>query len=255
MHIPYIGITDFMSKKQVQKMLKVFNTHKPKNKEILFHVGVMMSYKTLNRIPTKWENAFPKKEELSDIFYTNDVYSCLHYVDYDGFDDNLAKSLSDAIYCCGFPHALQLDMVWPSPEHIANGIHMSRKQVQVILQIGKNALEQVNNEPELLIEKLGEYEIVIQRVLLDKSMGKGIAMNINELFPFIKAIRENFPKMGIGVAGGLGPDSINLVEPLIKKFPDLSIDAQSKLRPSGNALDPIDWKMAENYLIKALRLY
>lgn len=254
MCIPYIGITDFMNKEQVQKMLEVFNAHKPKEKEILLHVGVMMSYKTLNGIPTKWENAFPKKETITDIFFSDDIYSCLHYVDYDQ-DDNLPKSLCDAIYCCGFPHALQLDMIWPAAEQVANGVHMSRKNLEVILQIGKNALEQVNNDPILLIEKLNEYDGIIQRVLLDKSMGKGIGMNTDELFPFVKAIKENFSEMGIAVAGGLGPDSINLVEPLIKEFSDLSIDAQGKLRPSGNALDPIDWNMAEKYLIKALELY
>ena len=47
---------------------------------------------------------------------------------------------------------------------------------------------------------------------------------------------------------------MNLVEPLVKMFPDLSIDAQGKLRSSGNALDPIDWGMAETYLVKALEL-
>ena len=59
---------------------------------------------------------------------------------------------------------------------------------------------------------------------------------------------------GIVAAGGLGPESVGLVEPLYREFPDLSIDAQGKLRPSGSALHPIDWDMAETYLVKALQL-
>jgi len=34
----------------------------------------------------------------------------------------------------------------------------------------------------------------------------------------------------------------------------MSIDAQGQLRPSKSALDPIDWSMAEEYLIKALQV-
>lgn len=256
MYIPYVGITDFMNKEQVQKMLKVFNTHKSEEKEIQLHVGVMMSYRTFNGLPTKWENAFPKKEIISDIFFSEDVYNCLHYADYDTHDDNLAKTLCNVLYCSGFhTHALQLDMVWPPAEQIANGIHMSRKQIEVILQIGKNAFEEVDNKPEPMVEKLGEYDGIIQRVLLDKSMGKGIGMNALELLPFIEAIQKKFPEMGIGVAGGLGPETMSLAEPLIKKIPNLSIDAQGKLRSSGNSLDPIDWDLAEKYLIKALEIY
>jgi hypothetical protein len=60
--------------------------------------------------------------------------------------------------------------------------------------------------------------------------------------------------MGLVVAGGLGPDSIDMVKPLVKVFPDISIDAQGKLRPSGSALDPIDWDMAGTYLARALEL-
>ena len=56
------------------------------------------------------------------------------------------------------------------------------------------------------------------------------------------------------MAGGLGPDTLHTIQPLIDEFPDLSIDAQSRLRPSGNAMNPIDWGMAKSYLINALKI-
>jgi hypothetical protein len=146
-------------------------------------------------------------------------------------------------------------MIWPDPDQIANGVRASRKQIEVILQIGKNALEEVGNNYQFLVEKLGGYEGVIHRVLLDKSMGKGLGMDAEGLIPFARAIRESFPALGIGAAGGLGPETIQLVEPLAAVFSDLSIDAQGRLRPSRNALDPIDWNMAGNYLVKALQLF
>ncbi|MEK7520967.1 MAG: hypothetical protein AAB560_02715 [Patescibacteria group bacterium] len=252
---PYIGITDFTDFGQVQEMSRVFAAHLPRGSKRALHIGVMMSHKTLHDIPSKWQNAFPSKERIASIFSSDEVYNCLHYADYDNNPD-LWKSLATAISYGGIGiHAIQLDMVWPNSGEIANGVHTSRKQIEVILQIGKNALEEVGNDPQRVVERLGDYEGVIHRVLLDKSMGKGLGMDADGLVPFARAIRESFPTLGIGAAGGLGPETIQLVEPLVAAFPDLSIDAQGRLRPSGNALDPIDWGMAGNYLVKAHQLF
>lgn len=252
---PYIGITDFTSFEQVTKMLEVFRKHKPAESQRVLHVGVMMSFKTLHGIDTKWSKAFPPKDTVADIFRSNDddVYYCLHYADYDydtGFTD-LARGLE---YAGPFVHAVQLDMPWPDPGIIASGVHASRKQIEVILQVGKRSIEEANNDPAEVVRRLEDYEGIIHRVLLDKSMGRGLGMDAVSLIPFARAIRNRFPNLGLVAAGGLGPDSMNLVEPLVKEFPDLSIDAQGKLRPSGSALDPIDWNMAGSYLVKALEL-
>ena len=252
---PYIGITDFTSFEQVQEMSKVFAAHLPRGSNRKLHVGTMMSYKTLHGIPSKWENVFPPKEKIAGIFSSDEVYNCLHYADHDNNPD-LQKSLAEAI-SFGGPgiHALQLDMIWPDPSEIANAVRASKKQIEIILQINKNAIEEAHNDPGTVVERLRDYEGVIHRVLLDKSMGKGIGMDANDLIPFARAIRKNFPILGIGAAGGLGPETLHLAAPLAREFPDLSIDAQGRLRPSGNALDPIDWNMAKNYLIKALQLF
>ncbi len=255
---PYIGITDFTNFDQVLVMLRTLKTFKPKEMQRRLHVGVMMSYKTLNDIPSKWSNVFPPKEKIADIFFSEDAYNCLHYADYDRVDTDLIEALSKAIgYGGNHIDALQLDMMWPSPSKIVSAIHQTeiKKEIQIILQIGKQALEHVDNEPLFLVEKLKEYKGAIHRVLLDKSMGKGLGMDAQGLIPFVQAIKENFPELGIGVAGGLGPETMHLVEPLVKEFPDLSIDAQGRLRPSGNAMDPIDWNMAWKYLVEALKLF
>ncbi len=253
MHIPYVGITDFMTFEQVEQMLAVFKANLAPNQNRRLHVGVMMNYKTLHDIETKWTKAFPSKETIAGIFGSDETMNCLHYADYDAID--VDESLYDAIMFGGVGiNALQLDMVWPDPGLVANAVHASRKQLEVILQVGKNAIEQANDDPREVVERLWDYEGVIQHVLLDKSMGQGHGMNAVQLIPFAGAIRDAFPNLGIAAAGGLGPQSTGLVERLYRGFPDISIDAQSKLRPSGNALDPIDWDMAAEYLVQALRL-
>ncbi len=254
---PYIGITDFTTHAQVKNMLKVLENHRPKTSPLKLGVGVMMSFKTLHDWPSKWANIFVPKEKVSQIFSSQDkhAYHILHYVDYEKNAD-VFNSLSEAIKYGGPNlHALQLDMVWPEAGQIASGVCNSRKNVEVILQIGKLAFDEVNNNPEALAEKLEDYQDVIAGVLLDKSMGRGIGMDATDLLPFVRLIKKQFPKLGIVLAGGLGPTSLGLVAPLAKMFPNLlSIDAQSKLRPSGQATSPIDWKMAGWYLRNALHL-
>lgn len=258
MLIPYIGITDFTDYSQVQAMLQVFEQHRKPCSARRLHVGVMMSYKTLYGIPTKWMDFWAPKETLPKIFQPGDAYNCLHFADYEN-NPGLSRSLSYAIWLSGPDiHGLQLDMIWPDPTKIAQAVRARRKPVEVILQIGENALQAVGNDPRVLVEKLHYYvdDAIIQRVLLDKSMGGGLGMSASELLPFARAIREHFPTLGLVFAGGLGPkdEDIGLVKPLIEEFPDASIDAQNKLKPHRDPFEPTDWHMAEAYLIKALEL-
>lgn len=214
----------------------------------------MMSFKTLYGFETKWSKVFPPKEEIAGIFRCDDLYNCLHYADYDN-DPLFWRSLSQAIGYGGIGiSAVQLDMIWPEPGNIANAVHVSRKQIEVILQVGAKAMEAAGNDPVEVVRRLEDYDGVIHRVLLDKSMGRGLGMDAEGLLQFARAIRKRFPELGITVAGGLGPDTLHFLGSLPIQFPDISIDAQGKLRPSGNALDPVDWDMAGRYLIKALEL-
>ncbi len=230
---PYIGITDFTAFTQVLDMLEAFRENLPANSRHRLHVGVMMSYKTLHGI---------------------DVMNCLHYADYKG-RPNLAESLARAIFYGGVGiNGLQLDMTWPDPAEIANAVYGSRKHIEVILQVGKFAIEDAHDDPQEVVQRLRDYEGVIHHVLIDKSMGKGLGMDAGAILPFATAIREHFPDLGITAAGGLGPQTMDLVLPLAKEIPDISIDAQGKLRPSGSNLDPVDWDMAEAYLATALQI-
>lgn len=252
---PYIGITDFMSFEQVQEMHRIFKKHRAQGSTRQLHVGVMTSHKNIHGLPNKWQDAFPPNDAIATIFSSEEVYNCLHYVDYrdkPNFEESLAMAIS--LGGAGL-HAVQLDMVWPNPRQIATCLNASRKRIEIILQISKNALDEIDNDPQTLIEKFRPYDGVAHRVLLDKSMGKGIGLNATDLLVFAEALKQAFPNLGLGVAGGLGPDTLHLIEPLVKAFADLSIDAQGRLRPSGSALDPIDWNMARDYLVKSLQLF
>ena len=262
---PYIGITDFTTADETQEMFRVFQEAGGPGIGRVLQAGVMTSKKVLTDVPTKWSKAFPPKEKLREIFlHHDDLLGTLHYADYEdapNLEQDLDRALSYAefgfagqpgAYCL---RAVQLDMIWPDSAMLQrwSGWH---PHIRVILQVGTKALAQIGNDPENLLKRLEPYERCVDDVLLDKSGGKGRDMDAEVLRPFVDAVLKRGPGMGVAVAGGLGPETLHLVEPLVREFPAISIDAQGKLRPSEDALnEPVSWTMAERYLRKAIEMF
>jgi hypothetical protein len=261
---PYIGITDFTDSSQILAMAKVFSEKKPTKSKHMLQAGVMMSQKTLNDLPTKSAAFYPKNEEVAGVFGSvsaiyPSVYTCLHYEDQDymtGYRD-LLKAVG---YAGPYLDAMQLDMTWPNPAMISTLLRAHSRPVEVILKIGKFALESELNDPDRIVRSVAEYmEItggpVIHRVMLDRS-GKGFdPIKANELLPHLRTISKEFPTLGLGVAGGLGPRTVDLVQPVLEEFPDVSVDARACLRShTPNVMFPIDWELASLYVSEMFRV-
>jgi hypothetical protein len=252
---PYISITDFTDRTQTKRMYSKFIDIRGEKILHKLGIGVMMSRKTLLGEPTKWANAFPPKEKIASIFMPAPfAVNVLHYADYDEMD--FFNCLTAAIgWCGGNIEAVQLDMIWPDPTAIANAIHASRRNISVILQVGRRCITESADDPIKVVRRLEDYKGIIDGVLFDQSMGEGRLMDANRLLPYLTLAGGHFPFWNLVVAGGLGPDTISEVEPIVKELPHISIDAQGRLRPSHNALDPINWGMAAEYLIEAVDLF
>jgi len=268
---PYIGITDFTCFEEVQAMLTIFKESFPlKDRNLM--VGTMMSYKTLNGLPTKWKEIFPKVEQFCDIYSCNYdlLLNTLHYADYDNLtqSEDLARAIMIAGHRGPFNpptiNALQLDMPWPSKVLIQEAINSaeslidesikeeaSLKNLKVILQVGGVAMERMDNDPQRVAQRIRDYDDTIHCVLFDRSGGLGKKMDPDLLRPYIVETKTQCPTISIAIAGGLGPVTMELIEPLVSEFPDISIDAQGRLRKSGNSMDPIDWDLATEYIKKA----
>lgn len=260
LYSPYTGITGVTSRKEVEELRRAFGVFQGYRKNPRrFRVGVMMNRKTLHGYPTEETDTFLSPEDIPKIFFSDKTMNCLCYVDEES-DPNLLKNLYLAIQYCGiYLDTLQLDMVWPDPVQISNAVHASRKPLSVILQIGRNAIDEVGQDPSRLVERLQDYCVkgyeVIHYVLLDMSMGRGIDLDPDELLPYARVIRDNFPGLRIAIAGGLGPDTFDLVRPLLVEFPDLCIDAHTKVRKDNDAKQSIDIAKALAYLKKSCELF
>lgn len=245
---PYIGITDFTDRARVFEMLDLF----PENHPRKLMMGVMSSWKWFNGMTDKWCRVWLQRHHISYMFIDHPkVFNTLHWADYENMTSNneIVRACRD---CRRYLHALQLDMVWPRHDLLWAVKEILR--VPIILQVGKQALEAVANNEAQLIAKLKLYQTHIDGILLDCSMGRGVPMNPQLLRSFIIPVKAAFPKLHIAVAGGLGPDTLHLVEPIIREFPDVSFDAQGQLRDSGDSTEPINWVRAKNYVTKALEL-
>jgi hypothetical protein len=93
---------------------------------------------------------------------------------------------------------------------------------------------------------------MINGILIDASGGTGKPLQPRKTLAFLRAIRERDSGIGLGVAGGLCSATLDLVEPLLAEFSDLSIDAEGKLRTQE---DDLDVKVAQTYLLRALQMF
>lgn len=237
-------------------MVSILQAHQSPVSPYKLHVGVMLSRKTLLGLPSDWSNVYPPKERVGEFFYRDNTYNCLHYADRDpdpDFETNLSLALS---YGGKQMHAVQLDLVWPDPETIRRVLDWYGRPIDVILQINEPALRKCCYSPQQVMQHLETYltHNAVHRILLDASGGTGLPLDAAMLTTFGQAIQRQLPQLGIGVAGGLGPTSLYLLEPLLGTIKNLSIDAQSKLRSSGNAKGPINLDLAASYIKKALEV-
>lgn len=253
---PYIGITDVPNAEWLASMLRLYRQWGGEMLEHKLHAGVMTSYKILNGIGTPWSEVWPKPKEIADIFvFDACVMNVIHYADYDDKDRDLSGTLQRVADLGGpYLHALQLDMPWPNAEAL-KAFGKRRSPVHVILQVGETALAQTRNDINETVNRLQSYGRSIGGVLLDLSMGRGKRMDAALLRTFVLAFRAQLPHLDITVAGGLGPDTLHLVAPLVAEFPSISIDAQGQLRASGSSKDPIDRERSERYLRGAIEMY
>jgi hypothetical protein len=236
----YFGVCDVTSPEQALAMAEELRKDRVNpNRKIM--IGVMTHPLALNPevghgVPEldRVREVFPTREQLASGFIDDpDVLNTVHYADLYGprKGQNLPENLESVVKYGGENlHAIQLDVTWPKPDEIKE-FKDKHPQLLIILQLGTFAFEAVNKDPEEIVRRLHEYGDSVDFALFDMSMGKGKAMESEWILPMLRLIKSELPYMGLAVAGGLGPDSIDLLGKIATEFPGISIDAQGLLKP------------------------
>jgi hypothetical protein len=248
MNIPYIGVTDFTNRTQVERAKAAI----PTGVDRRLHVGAMTSYKVIHGIPTSkgWENVWLNERGLRELFTDDpDVYNVIHYADYGHTETERAPtSVEDLLkawdQCGPYVHAMQLDMVWPRVEMLEEFLHC-RPACQLVLQVSTNAIKEGG---QFWYDNLRHYKGLVEYVLVDTGMGRGTTFDPTEIIKTLNAVTWNFTKKQLAVAGGLGPDTYQNLKPILNEYPEISCDAQGRLRPSHSALDPLNMDYVEQYI-------
>lgn len=220
---PYVGVTGFMLLAEVNEALAMV----PHGLTRRLMIGVLMSSKTLAGQQNKWPGRYPKKEAVADIFV--DDPRALNLVHYNtDHSETLFTQLVEITELTGpYLDGFQLNIAWPPISQIKDYWEAYPDKF-FLLQIGSKAMTQVESM-ERFAELVGAYLPMIDAILIDPSGGKGEPLDAAKGAEYLRAVRE-YPTLGIGIAGGLGPETLHLLDTLVREFPELSIDAESRLR-------------------------
>lgn len=244
---PYIGITGFMRREDSYEPLSRMALL---GSDRLFMVGVLASLKTLRGQENNLKNRYPEVRNIPRIF--NDNHRALNLIHYNTKD---TSSLCDQLFWLtdiGGPSlwGFQLNIAWPSLVALTE-YRVRYPNSTLVLQVGSKAMKEAGYNPGILLAKVGMYRSLVNYVLLDPSGGGGKSLDPEELKKYLGPLYASGMELGYGVAGGLSSTTLNLLEPLVKEFPDISIDAEGRLR---DANDNLDQYLAVQYVKEACQL-
>lgn len=243
--VPYIGVTGFMTPEEVAFGLKAIT----KTSERKLMVGVLMSSKTLRGEENKWPSRYPKREVVSSLF--TDHPKALNLIHYNTDNaERLCEDLTEMTKLAGPNlHGFQLNIPFPPLEALDKYLN-TNPEILTVLQISK---EMLKLSPRELRKRLfPEYRWMANHFLLDGSGGHGLPLDAQLLGEYLDELQ--ILRAGLGVAGGLGPTSLDLLEDLPERFRDLSIDAEGRLR-SSQPEDKLDTELMKKYVKRARRVF
>jgi hypothetical protein len=253
MNVQYVGITGITTPHEynmLSGMYSKLNLLKP-----ALMVGILVSTKVLNKEATSLRfvslenipiiSSWFKIDELN--FQLLNVY---HY-NTKNIDNKMFSEMDQLVdRCIVEPDGFQLNIYQPHLESIEMYVAKYSPKI-MILQLKSLLLAQPVSD---ILAYIHKYQHVITHVLLDGSEGLGIEVNYSLFQIFlIPAIREMFPGLKIGIAGGLSGK--NLADLGIQKALQggISIDTESRVRVQNDS--GLDFKKTKLYLEKAVQLY
>ncbi|MDE2787272.1 MAG: hypothetical protein OXL37_11465 [Chloroflexota bacterium] len=248
---PYIGITGFCSRSEVDAVLAAL----PANPNRQLMCGALLSNALLSGEPSDAPNRCPAPDAIAGIF--SDDPRCLNLVHYRPPPGaNLADALARATEVGGpHCHGVQINATrgapWPDLDALAAYRECCRPS-RIVFQAGREAMESVNHRPDELARRCATYSGLVTDVLVDASEGLGLSLDAARSADYLEALRAAAPELGLVVAGGLHSGNISeLLSPLLPEWSGVSIDAEGRLR---DADDHLNTSAAIAYLQAASQL-
>lgn len=262
--MPYVGIAGFTDPHEVRSIAADLYTMSPYGKPDVggrrLAVGVLASWKTLNGQPAGNPERYPPIERVRMLLdaavepirhyseglgqkegdgATLDIKDrCLRLIHYNSREPGLVAQVERLCEIAG-PNldGFQFNIAWPKEDEIRM-IAADRPTLRIVLQVNREMFSNVARNPQLLVNEIGaKYATSITDILFDMSGGTGAAIDMKETETVLAALYEAFGGaakggIGVGVAGGLDHKNVYGLKPFLDRWPDLSIDAEGRVRDS-----------------------
>jgi hypothetical protein len=244
---PYIGVTGVFTAGEIDFLLQAV----PATATRPLMAGVLVSSKTLSGLTNKYPRQFPPMENIASIFRGQP--RTLRLIHYSTDEPQTLATQLLRLTRIGGPYldGFQLNVAWPPVVEVEK-FWERYGGCRMVLQIGSGAMAAVGRDPQALANRVAGYEPFITDVLIDPSGGKGIPFDPDAALDYLVELHERCPNLGLGLAGGLGPETVSMVDPVVARIPFLSIDAQGRLR---NSDDDLDLAATRAYLKNAYLLF
>lgn len=226
-----------------------------KRRQLLLGVKATTKIQVDETESRKGRNWFPVGDELTSALQSSEASQKvlqLYADDWTDLDGRaiplIERSLERA---ASWVDGLQYDLLpWftedSSLELIQRYAHGEAVTGPVILQCHGDILRGAS--PEQVIERLKRVEGYVTHVLFDASEGRGLSLDPDTLSAWIESVEQSDLDIGVAVAGGLGSeDTGELLIPVLRRFDDISWDAESKLHRD----NVVDVPTVESYLYES----
>ncbi len=246
--IPYVGITGVGTPAQSEALISVAGSQLRRR----FMLGALVSDASMEGRPDRWPRRYPVPSSVPDIFSDHPTaFNVVHYNTRN--PSTLAAQLTEIVGLVGKRlHGFQLNMAWPAPRQLEL-FRAECPSVAIIIQLNREAFDLVAGLRDGVSEKLRrDYGGLFDHALLDLSAGHGEILDPQWAAGQLRRLYSADLGTGVGVAGGLCAETLPMIEPLIREFPGLSIDAEGRLRDGD---DLLDLGRAKEYLLKALEMF
>jgi hypothetical protein len=224
--MPMIGISNFASAEQVRKAVALFERLNFTALGYVLKVGVRFNEEAAMGFASR---GIVARETLSQIFFDKTVVNCLHF-SFMANNSNLAKHLSTALECAGMNiDSVQIDADWPDPGAVLDGVCRSRKNITTVLRIRNSALEAAGKNPANVVARLADYTEVIQGIQFHATHNPHNNEEVMGMIPYLAAVREEFPSLGIGISSHECAKVIDCLGPVKRIIPNISIGSRIDL--------------------------
>ena len=257
---PYVGVTGPVTVGEVESLVGEFSragysmgsTHLPM-------VGFLVSYQTLNGQAINNRRYPPIGELRALVSQTSGrAFPMVHYSSRE--KATLADQVSqvfDGLYEEGLCRAVQFNITWPDVRQIEL-VKERFPEMQVVFAASGRVMS--NGSPQEVVKRIGEYEKLLDYVLLDPSGGQGKDFNVQTSLAFYEELRTCVPSITAGFAGGFTGENVGKIVCEIRDVigrSDFCIDAEGGLRDkitSAFGDDIFNVKKVSHYLQEASKV-